>query len=187
MVSHLPSNLLDTINEVVDANQPTTTTTASPDSSVPSIDEHVCHSTNNDILPLWFWAGQTSAAIINLNIGNTESLVKPPPTPDQAAVTIQLAIRRYQFKQYAARQLYQFKQFVAKYEYEIFCQQSCINIDVSSDYVTSNTPTIAERPINDVSSDYVTTNTPTLSSRLGTSLGILCSTVKNEVHYKFWK
>ena len=175
--------------------------------------ESVCHSNNNDqptILPLWFWAAQTSAAIIQLNIGNTESLVKPTPTPHKAARAIQhvyrqyrhrltarartiaawkiqLRFRRYQFKQYAARITADLAMQRSQLEYEIFCQQSCINIDVSSDYVTTNTPTIAERPINDVSSDYVTTNTPTLTSRLGTSLGILCSTVKNEVHYKLWK
>ena len=168
--------------------------TAESDSPLPSKGDSVCHSNNNDqpiILPLWFWAAQTSAAIIKLDIGNSDALPKPPPTPAKAAVTIQLAIRRYQFKQHAARELYQFKQFVARYEYELFCQQSCINNDfmiserpindVSTDYVTT------ERPINDVSSDYVTTNTPTLTTRLGTSLGILCSTVRNEVHYKFWK
>ena len=96
MVSILPSCLLDTIKEAVDAP-----TTASSDSTMPSTAETVCHSNNNDqpiILPLWFWAAQTSAAIINLNIGNNESLVKPPPNPTKAASTIQHMYRRYRYR-----------------------------------------------------------------------------------------
>ena len=42
-----------------------------------------------------FWAAQTSAAIINFNIGTTESLVKPAPSPTKAASTIQQMHRRY--------------------------------------------------------------------------------------------
>ena len=170
--------------------------------------ESVCHSNNNDqptILPLWFWAAQTSAAIIQLNIGNTESLVKPTPTPHKAARAIQhvyrqyrhrltarartiaawkiqLRFRRYQFKQYAARITADLAIQRSQLEYEIYCEQRRINNDIM----------IADRPTNndviilDDTPDDVTNNTPTLTTRLGTSISILCSTVKNELHHKFW-
>ena len=170
--------------------------------------ESVCHSNNNDqptILPLWFWAAQTSAAIIQLNIGNTESLVKPTPTPHKAARAIQhvyrqyrhrltarartiaawkiqLRFRRYQFQQYAARITADLAIQRSQLEYEIYCEQRCINNDIM----------IADRPTNndviilDDTPDDVTNNTPTLTTRLGTSISILRSTVKNELHHKFW-
>ena len=284
LLNHLPTNHLDSIDQATDAHQThsTTTTIASNDSSVPSIDESdsplsskgesVRHSTNNDqpvILPMWFWAAQTSAAIIKLGISTTESVIKPPPTPAKAASTIQRLYRQYHTQRLAKAastlqkwfrshqynpshsttdfwilseswpqghpsynrhyllgllHYYDTKQYdidrtftdelgitATNRQRRVLCYRFCWGSRTLSSYldcysrtipsyidyintnttITPSTPSENDYNNNDViiiddTPDDITNNTPTLTARLGISLDIICTTVKKELHYKFW-